>query len=106
MVEGSSAGVLGWAIQFPGDADMFGDQGHFPQTKSWREIDEQRKQNHAQRKIDDDKCSAWRTVDYYMTDEGQLGLGEDAKEGRPKNLTDTVAQHTRARHAGCIEHVH
>ena len=45
MVQGSIAGVTGWADWMPGDADIYGDPGHFPQTKSRtrREIEEYRR---------------------------------------------------------------
>ena len=33
MVQGSSAGETGWADWLPGDADVYKDPGHFPQTK-------------------------------------------------------------------------
>ena len=47
MVQESSAGVTGWADWTPGEADVVGDPGHFPQTKSRREIEEHRKQKKA-----------------------------------------------------------
>ena len=72
MVQGSNAGVTGWADWTPGDADVYGDPGHFPQTKSRREIEEHWRLKKAS-KVD---RPVWTTADYYMTDAGQLELGE------------------------------
>ena len=76
MAQGSSAGVTGWADWTPGDADVCGDPGHFPQTKSRRDIEEHRKQKKAA-KVD---RTAWKAADYYMTEAGQLELGEILKQ--------------------------
>ena len=95
-VQGSSKGVLGWTNRPPGDADVRGDPGHFQQTNSRRDIEEKKKQKTAQRKIDNDKCSAWKSADYYMTEEGQFELGETIrKRDDPSILIKyTPDQHT------------
>ena len=77
MVQGSSAGVTGWADLTPGDADVYGDPGHFPQTKSRRETEEYRRLKKAN-KVD---RPVWKTADYSMTEAGQLELGEIIKKG-------------------------
>ena len=64
--------MVGWTDWTLGDADVFRDPGHFAQTKSRREIEEHRKQKKAN-KVD---RPVWKTVDYYMTEAGQLELGE------------------------------
>ena len=72
MVQGFCAGVTGWANCTPSDADVYGDPGRFPQTKSRREIDEYRRLKKAN-KVD---RPVWKSADYYMTEAGQLELGK------------------------------
>ena len=54
----------------PRDANVSGDPGHFSQTKSRREIKEQKKEKKAQRNIDDNKRPALKLVDCYTTERG------------------------------------
>ena len=82
MVQGSSAGVTGWADWTLGDADVYGDPGHFPQTKSRRDIEEYRwlkKTNKVDRPV------FWKTAYSYMTEAGQLELGEMIKKRDDRN---------------------
>ena len=95
MVQGSSAGVTGWADGTPGDADVYGDPGQFPQTKSRREIEEYQRLKKAIEKGEQGRSTGLENG-RLVHDRGWTARvsRDDQEEGRSEIPHDIFAQHT------------